>query len=360
MPAPVKRAEELSAGCRRPLRGRPATRLIPLPLLWPSDYPERVPSLFIIVNPTKFDDLADVKEVVAAVCAEHGWPDARWVETTAEDPGTGQAEQAVAAGADLVCPLGGDGTVRAVGAALVGTGVPLGLLPGGTGNLLARNLRLPVDDLAEALGVALGGVDTAIDVGRVAFDDDPEEVFLVMSGMGLDADAVDADDAVKKAVGVLAYVVSGVKSLVKPGFWVSLEHDGPRVRRQHARMVVVGNCGELTGGLALLPEAEVDDGLLDAVVVAPRGLVGWLAVLVDVVTGHRRGHPQVVHRSGERFAVTTGHPVAAEIDGDVVGGSRTRMTARVEPKALLVRTPAPASDQGSGAASDTLSEGDAA
>lgn len=297
-----------------------------------------MPQLAVIVNPTKFDDLGPVKQEVAGVCAAHGWPDARWLETTEDDPGTGQARRAIADGADLVCPLGGDGTVRAVGAALVGTGVPLGLLPGGTGNLLARNLKLPVNDLADALTVALTGVDTPIDVGRVSFDDDPEEVFLVMTGMGLDAEAVDADEALKKKVGTLAYVVSGVQALVKPGFRVVLGHGGSQLRRQRAAMVVVGNCGELTGGLALLPEAVVDDGQLDAVVVAPRGVFGWAAVLVDVVTGHRRGHPRLVHRTDERFEVRTGRPVAAEIDGDVVG-PRRRMTARVEPGALLVRLP---------------------
>lgn len=298
-----------------------------------------MPQLAIIVNPTKFDDLAPVKQTVAQVCAEHGWPDARWIETTEDDPGTGQTRRALDDGADLVCPLGGDGTVRAVGEALAGTGVPLGLLPGGTGNLLARNLKLPVDDLAEALAVALTGVDTPIDVGRVTFDDDPEQVFLVMTGMGLDAEAVDADEGLKKRVGTLAYVASGLVALLKPGFAAVVTHGGAPLRRQRARMIVIGNCGELTGGLALLPEASVDDGQLDAVVVAPDGVIGWAAVALDVVTRHRRGHARLQHRSGERFEVRTGRPVAAEIDGDVTG-PRSRLKARIDPGALVVRMPA--------------------
>jgi diacylglycerol kinase (ATP) len=297
-----------------------------------------VPQLAIIVNPTKFDDLAAVKETAAKVCADNGWPAAVWFETSKDDPGEGQARQALAGGAELVCSLGGDGTVRSVGSALVGTGVPLGLLPGGTGNLLARNLKLPVADLAEALTIALTGRDQVIDVGRVRFDDDPEEVFLVMTGMGLDAEAVDADETLKKRVGTLAYVVSGVKSLVKPGFRVVLSDGDTKLRRQRAHMVVIGNCGELTGGLALLPDAVLDDAVLDAVVLAPSGVFGWMAVAVDVLTRHRRGHARLQHRTGVAFEVAAGEPVASEVDGDVVG-PRRRMRARVEPAALVVRTP---------------------
>lgn len=293
-------------------------------------------AIAIVVNPTKFDDLDAVKREAGEVADRLGAGKIRWLETTEDDPGHGQAAQAITEGAELVCPLGGDGTVRAVGSALVGTGVPLGLLPGGTGNLLARNLDLPIDSIPDALELAITGADRAIDVGRVSFDGGDEEVFLVMCGMGLDAETVDADEGLKARVGVLAYAASGVRSLLKPGFGVRVSSVADELRRRRARMVVVGNCGELTGGVALLPDAVLDDGRLDAAVVAPHGVVGWVAVLADVVTRHRRGHARLQTLSGERFDVRTKEPVASEIDGDVVG-EHSHLAARVDPGALIVR-----------------------
>ena len=82
----------------------------------------------VIVNPTKFEDLDEVRRRATQACVKHGWDEPLWIETTAEDTGAGQARHATAEGVDLVCPLGGAGTVRAVAAEMVGTGIPVGLL----------------------------------------------------------------------------------------------------------------------------------------------------------------------------------------------------------------------------------------
>ena len=122
----------------------------------------------IVVNPTKVDDQDKLRRECTKAAKEAGWDEPLWLETTLEDPGVGQAHQAVSAGCDIVFAAGGDGTVRLVGSALTGTDIPLGLMPQGTGNLLARNLGVSVDGSA-ALNFArsLAGEDTVIDVGRV-------------------------------------------------------------------------------------------------------------------------------------------------------------------------------------------------
>src|SRR5690242_6000300 len=122
--------------------------------------PEDRPLAAVVVNPVKIDELS--REDIAAVCVQLGWAPPLWLPTTPEDPGTGQACEAVARGADVVIACGGDGTVRAVAQALASTGVAMGLVPTGTGNLLARTLRIPLE-VGAAARVALTGDDRAID-----------------------------------------------------------------------------------------------------------------------------------------------------------------------------------------------------
>ena len=310
----------------------------------------------VVVNPTKFKDLDQVRAQLSEVCTSAGWAEPMWLETTAEDPGVGQAKEALEAGADIVCPLGGDGTVRAVATSLVGTDVPLGLLPGGTGNLLARNLELPVDDLGEALEVVLTGSNRRIDVGLARLfpdsaspdalkgeneDDDPrrddEEVFLVMTGIGVDAEVMaNTNEKVKGVIGWPAYVLSGIGRLWARGFRVRVTENGSAPRVQRARSVVVGNCGTLQGNVQLMPDAQLDDGRLDVVVMAATGPFGWAAVAVDLASRHRRGHGQVTRLTVRGLRVTTDHPVETQIDGDPMG-EQHGMAVRVLPAALVVR-----------------------
>jgi YegS/Rv2252/BmrU family lipid kinase len=293
--------------------------------------------LAVVANPRKFDDLAVPRAQILMQCEKAGLDEPLWFESDKKDQGRSKAKKAIKQGATVVAALGGDGTVRGVASALVGSNVALGILPGGTGNLVARNLKIPVDDLAEALRIVIEGRDHHIDVGRVRFDHDDEEMFLVMAGMGLDGEAMaNANKTVKSALGWPAYVMSGVAGMFRAGFGASLATPDQRPVIQHAASVIVGNCGTLTGGIQLMPDARLDDGKLDAVVVSPHGVFGWAAVVGAVVSHERRGHRRLVRRVSDTVTVLCDEPVEAQLDGDAVG-RRSGFKAWVEPNALKVR-----------------------
>ncbi len=297
----------------------------------------------IIINPTKFEDVAAVRRRITEQSTKLGWAEPLYILTTEKDPGTGQAKEAMAQGVAVVCPLGGDGTVRAVAEALVGTETPMGLLPGGTGNLLARNLGLPVDDIEDALVVALTGQNKRVDVGCLTLDASGEHerpdqhVFLVMAGLGFDAAIMaDAPEGLKAKVGPAAYVVSGARNLRGPQFKVRVKVEDQEEFTRRARTVVIGNCGKLLGGLVLMPEAELDDGQLDMVILSPRGVVGWAAIAARLASKKRKGHQRVDHYTTPSMRIRADRPQEVQIDGDTLGKARA-ISAEVVPGALVVR-----------------------
>ncbi len=305
------------------------------------------PRIAIVVNPTKFEDLAAAQRDVARICAEGGWAEPTWWETTAEDPGAGQTRRALATDPDLVCALGGDGTVRVVGATLAGTSVPLGVLPAGTGNLLARNLSLPLDDLPAALRVALSGRDMPIDVGHCELDvsgedERPGELgFLIMAGLGFDAAIMaDVQDGMKDRLGWLAYVAAGARNLRGPQMRVKLQYDDEEPITRRVRTVLAGNVGRIGGGITLMPDARIDDGYLDTLTLSPRGVVGWTAVAGRVLTRRRTGHRLVEHRRCRALRITVDEPQPVQVDGDVVAEVRS-VEIRLDRLALIVRMPEP-------------------
>ena len=286
----------------------------------------------VVVNPTKLEDDEAFRKSVRQVMDDHGWDEPLWLETTPEDPGRGQAESAVSAGADLVLACGGDGTVTACAEGVTGTGVPLAIIPMGTGNLLARNVGLPMD-LDGALAVALGGAQQPVDAGRVN-----GTLFVVMAGLGLDAQMLSGtSDTLKKRLGWFAYAISAARHLGDRPVRVTVSADGGTRRRMRVSALIVGNVGMLRGGLPLLPDARPDDGKLDAVVLVAGGLAGWLAVAADILLRRpARGRIYRVQFSELRATLSRREPW--ELDGEVMG-STGRLTVVAQPGALRLRTP---------------------
>jgi undecaprenyl-diphosphatase len=253
--------------------------------------------------------------------------------TSDEDRGVGLARGAVAGGARLVVAAGGDGTVRACAHALAGTGVPLAIVPRGTANLAARTLRIPAR-LDAALATGFGGQDRQVDLAEA--DGMP---FAAMAGIGLDAAVVDSTpDLLKRRLGWTAYAAGGLIRLAgqRRTFTVRLD-DGPPLTRL-ARSVVVGNVGLLPGGFALLPDARLDDNVLDVAILAPASPVGWCVVAQRVLTGSRRDGRNLERYRGRRVEIRVDAELPREVDGEVISPGRS-LTITLRPGALVVRVP---------------------
>ncbi|GAA2753585.1 diacylglycerol/lipid kinase family protein [Amnibacterium kyonggiense] len=317
----------------------------------------------VVYNPVKVE-LDDLRPVVEAEERAAGWEPSLWYETSEDDAGGGQARQALDAGATMVLAAGGDGTVREVAEALQGTHASLALLPSGTGNLLARNLSLTLNDMEHSVHAAFSGGDRSIDAGlidiRRADGGHSKHAFLVMAGFGIDAKMLSAtDDDLKAKVGWLAYVkafatVLRGDNLLRARFSL----DGGEVRHMRVNTVIVGNAGSLPGNILLLPEAAVDDGQLDVVILRPEELVGWIQVFVKVLwengvvrrtkLGRRfreREVKSINYLRGQEFRVRLDHPQEIELDGDPLGKA-LGMVVTVAPGALTVRVPADVAEEG--------------
>ncbi len=255
-----------------------------------------------------------------------------WMPTTEQSPGTEQGARAAAGGVDTVVACGGDGTVRAVLEGVAGTSAHLGVVPLGTGNLLASNLDLPTG--LDAVAISVSGVPRRLDVGVIN-----GERFAVMAGVGLDASMVaDANSALKRRVGTLAYVVSALKqmrTLRSQVFRVDVEADGESWSGRSA-MVLIGNCGDVSGGLTVFPDAQPDDGRLDVAIVTATSLRAWLSVLGRMVLSRPQRSDLVRRSSARHIVVRLDRPLPYELDGEVRPAARV-LDVSVEPDAVSVR-----------------------
>ena len=304
--------------------------------------PEAIPSsgrqVAAILNPVKVDDPAGFRAMVEKMALESGWHEVSWWETTVEDTGYQMAHEAAVSGADVVIAIGGDGTIRAVCEELAGTGIPVGIVPAGTGNLLARNLSIPLY-LRAAVDVGLNGQDRAIDMVRVTGDEMEDATFLVMAGMGFDAAIMEGvNESFKKKVGWLAYVWSALKTLMFPAIRVEVSVDGGPFTKHRARTLVIGNVGHLQAGMPLIPDAAIDDGQLDVVMLYPRRFLSWLPIAARVLTRNKRTDETITRMTGREVIVRTQAPAPRQLDGDLIAPGKELRAECVHGR-LLVRVP---------------------
>jgi len=294
-----------------------------------------------IVHPLKSGGLDAATDRLSRWAHAAGVPTPHVVTTTPDSHGTEQARDAVAAGADLVLAWGGDGTVRAIAEGLADSGVPLGVVPAGTGNLLARNLGIPLS-LGDAATVAFEGADRRVDILEIGLGGSVT-ISTVITGLGMDAVLIDAPEELKNAIGPSAYVLNTVRALRHKKMRVGVAVDGGAPRWFSARSVLVANVGGLLAGMDVAPEAEVADGLLHVIVLPLGRPVDWVRTGARIIA--RRGVEDTsrFHLQGSSAWIVAAEAQPRQVDGDLVGEGRT-IQARVRPGALTVRVPRRSAD----------------
>lgn len=267
----------------------------------------------IIVNPAA----GQPRPILRVLHEELNQNELEWHVDVTTDLGEVESfiDEAKAREVDLVAVYGGDGTVSAAAAALQGTELPLAILPGGTGNVMACELNIP-QDLRQACRLLLDQPSAClVDMGKVA-----NRPFILRVGIGLEAEMVNqAEPGQKSQLGSLAYALSGLAALQNPqSSLFQVEVDGQLFQERAVTCLVInsGNLGR--PGLQLAPQMKVDDGLLDVVLIRQVDLDSIMELLASVVGSPRAGQ-SFMHWQGKRIRIEADPPRRAEADGEPIG-----------------------------------------
>ncbi|MDT0156175.1 diacylglycerol kinase family protein [Microbacterium sp. ARD32] len=313
----------------------------------------------LVLNPVKAD-AQRLRSALLASSHEHGWDPPRIYETSVDDPGRGVTRTAIEEGAAAVLAAGGDGTVRSVSEAMAGTGIPFAVVPSGTGNLFARNLGLPLLAPERVMDAVFTGFTHPVDIGWATLTREDgvqsEHGFVVLAGMGLDADMIaNTRPDLKRSVGWVAYLDGAARSLPRATpFRVVYQLDDGRLHTVKVHSMLFANCGALPAGIALMPDASLDDGTMDVAVIQPTGPLGWLGIWRKIwwdnsvlrrtragrLALERRGRSASIRYLRARSAeAAMAAPTSIELDGDELG-TAVRMLCRIEQGALSIVLPA--------------------
>ena len=289
----------------------------------------------ILINPRagvrRGDAVAQRTEMARAALRDHG-ADGEVVVTDGPGRGRAAARKLLEQGVETVVVWGGDGTVNEVASQLVGSGVPLGIVPAGSGNGLARELGLHMDPV-RALRVALRGAVRWIDAGELG-----GHLFFNVAGVGFDARVAAAFNASTRR-GAAGYVAAAIGEAVRyEPVRYTVVADGA-ASSGPALLVVVANTRQYGNGAIIAPRARPDDGRLELVVVPPLGIPAACWHLRRLFDGSLHRMPGVRMRPVQAGEIAAGEPLAFHVDGEVVSGDSTLRVA-VHANALPVRVPA--------------------
>lgn len=234
---------------------------------------------------------------------------------------------------DILVAIGGDGTVSEVATAIAGTETRLGIIPAGSTNIIARELKIPVGVDAAINLVYHGEHVHRIDVGRVG-----DRAFLHMAGAGLDSHIfANADRRLKRRFGWVAYLPPGLMALMQPVTHMTLEIDGEAMTVASRLVIVANGSSVITPRLTLLPEMASDDGWLDVLIFTAAGPLTVARTIGGLLTRRLHRSADVIHRRAQQVVIVADPPLPVQLDGDAF--LTTPVSVTIEPGALGVLVP---------------------
>ncbi len=300
------------------------------------------PRALFIVNPAarRAPPLARLEEAASRLRAA-GWETSLQV-TEAKGHATELARKAAGDAWDAAVACGGDGTVNEVVNGIAGTATALAVVPGGTANVWAKEVRLPRDPL-KAAEVILSAKRRRVDLGLALGEpeggsDTIKRYFLLMAGIGLDGHVLSAvPEEMKRRLGAVTYVVGGLREALRyPSQPVSVRLDNEEMRLDLSWMLV-GNTRSYGGVVNVTHDALADDGLLDVCAIEGHGWRRVIACGLRILAQGLDGAPGVVWRRVRSVELPPAPSFPVQVDGDYLG--RTPMRFTVEPQALTVLVP---------------------
>jgi YegS/Rv2252/BmrU family lipid kinase len=244
------------------------------------------------------------------------------------------AANAVARGARVVLAWGGDGTINEIASVLTGTPAALAVIPAGSGNGFARELAIPWQP-DEAIRVAIRGRNRAIDAGEIN-----GRLFFNIAGIGIDAVIAEQFNTQGKLGrrGLGPYVRIGLRECFRyEGRHYTVTLDGEKIAA-HALLIAFANGREYGNRIRLAPQARIDDGKLEALVVDDRPPLLRLLAARHLALGTADRAPRIARRSIASATVETAGEILYHVDGEI-GRAQDRVTVRIRPGALAVRVP---------------------
>ncbi|OGI21254.1 MAG: hypothetical protein A2287_04820 [Candidatus Melainabacteria bacterium RIFOXYA12_FULL_32_12] len=246
------------------------------------------------------------------------------------------AKEAVKKEFDIIIAAGGDGTAIEVIAGMINSKAKLGIIPYGTGNLLAANLGIPTANITRTMDIILENHTQKIDIGKIN-----GRYFAFMAGCGFDAKIInETSREKKKKYGLLAYFFEGILQSIRPKYSsFKIKLDNKKVIKVRALTVMIANSGNIIGNkFSIAPQASLSDGLLDVIVISPKRTSDYLPILWQIITKQfDKKSSKIKHYQVKEVEIKCRPNILVQADGDII--DKTPVKIQAIPEAIEVITP---------------------